>query len=122
MFAVRHLTMALALLLVLVAGCTSFGSVDGVSNLWREIPADSFQEGVTTQAEVLDLLGPPSQLINLKDQSVFYYLAQRSSGTGRIFVVWNKTTEKTEYDRAIFFFDTDGILEEFAFSEEEIPR
>ena len=122
MSAVRRSTTALVLLLVLAAGCTSFGSVDGVSNLWREVPADSFEEGVTTQADVLDLLGPPSQLINLKDQSVFYYLAQSSTGTGRIFVVWNKTTEKTEYDRAIFFFDAEGILQQFAFSEEEIER
>ena len=122
MFAVRRSIAVLVLLLVLATGCTSFGSVDGVSNLWREIPADSFQEGVTTQAEVLDLLGPPSQLINLEDQSVFYYLTQSSSGTGRIFIIWNKTTEKTEYDRAIFFFDAEGVLQEFAFSEEEVAR
>ena len=57
---------------VLTSSCASFGSVDGVDNLWREAPLDAFEKGVTTQAQVLDELGPPSQLISLRDQTVFY--------------------------------------------------
>ena len=33
---------------VLATGCANFGSVDGVENLWREVPIDSFQEGRLT--------------------------------------------------------------------------
>ena len=55
-----------------LAGCASYGSVDGVDNLWRDIPADQFAVGVTTQSDVLDLLGPPSQLINLQDLSLIH--------------------------------------------------
>ena len=75
---------------VLVSGCANFGSVDGVENLWREVPVDSFQEGQTTQAEVLELLGPPSQLIALNDRTVFYYLTEKTSGKGYIFIFWNQ--------------------------------
>ena len=107
---------------ILLTGCASFGSVDGVENLWREVPVDEFEKGVTTRAEVLERLGPPSQLINLKDQTVYYYLAEKTSGDGKIFIVWNKVSAETKYDRAIFFFDTDGVLQEFAYSKEEIPR
>jgi hypothetical protein len=107
---------------ILLTGCASFGAVDGVENLWREVPVGEFEKGVTTQADVLDRLGPPSQLINLKDQIVYYYLAEKTSGNGKIFIVWNKVSAETQYDRAIFFFDTNGVLEEFAYSKEEIPR
>jgi len=108
--------------MVLVAGCASFGAVDGVENLWREVPVDEFSKGVTTQADVLERLGPPSQLIRLQDQTVFYYLAEKTSGNGKIFIVWNHVSAETRYDRAIFFFDTDGLLQEFAYSQEQITR
>jgi outer membrane protein assembly factor BamE (lipoprotein component of BamABCDE complex) len=118
----RVLNISLSLAIALLAGCASFGAVDGVENLWREVPVDSFEEGETTQAEVLELLGPPSQLIGLKDQTVFYYLTEKTSGKGYIFIFWNQVDAKSEYDRAIFFFDGDGVLEEFAYSQEEIAR
>lgn len=105
-----------------LAACANFGAVDGVDNLWREVPADAFQEGVTTQADVLELLGPPSQLIGLADQTVYYYLTEKTSGSGVIFIVWNQIDVESRYDRAVFFFGEDGILEEFAYSKEQIER
>lgn len=107
---------------ILLAGCASYGAVDGVDNLWREVSVDEFEKGITTQADVLDQLGPPSQLINLQNQTVFYYLTEEMSGQGKIFIIWNQVSAESKYDRAIFFFDTDGILQEFAYSKEEIGR
>ena len=106
----------------IIAGCVNYGSVDGVSNIWREVPVEQFQQGVTTQSDVLELLGPPSQMIALHDQTVFYYLAQKSKGQGKIFIVWNQAREENLYDRAIFFFDTEGILQDVSYSEEAIAR
>ena len=117
---VRNIVFSLSL--VLAAGCANFGAVDGVENLWREVSVDAFEEGVTSQSEVLEMLGPPSQLIALNDQTVFYYLTEKTSGKGYIFIVWNQVNAKSEYDRAIFFFDSDGLLEEFAYSQEEMAR
>jgi outer membrane protein assembly factor BamE (lipoprotein component of BamABCDE complex) len=122
MFLTKTLKVAIVTLAFLIVACTSFGSIDGVSNLWREVPVDQFQKGVTKQSDVLELLGPPSQLINLHDQTVFYYLAQQSAGQGKIFIVWNQVNVQNQYDRAIFFFDTEGVLEEFAYSKEAIDR
>jgi outer membrane protein assembly factor BamE (lipoprotein component of BamABCDE complex) len=110
------------LVITLLAGCASFGATDGVENLWREVPADSFEKGVTTQSEVLELLGPPSQLISLKEQTVYYYLTEETSGKGKIFIVWNQVSAASKYDRAIFFFGLDGVLQEFAFSKESVER
>ncbi len=122
MFLTKYLRVIIVSLALLITGCTSYGSVDGVSNLWREVPVDQFQKGVTKQSDVLELLGPPSQLINLHDQTVFYYLTQRSSGQGKIFIVWNQVSVENQYDRAIFFFDTEGVLQEVAYSKEAIAR
>lgn len=83
---------------------------------------EQFEKGVTTQSDVLEKLGPPSQLINLDNQVVFYYLAQQNKGKGMIFIVWNRIDEKREYDRAIFFFDRGGTLEDVAYSKEAIDR
>jgi outer membrane protein assembly factor BamE (lipoprotein component of BamABCDE complex) len=107
---------------ILLSSCASYGSVDGVDNLWREVSTDAFEKGVTTQSQVLEQLGPPSQLISLQDKTVFYYLTENMTGTGRIFIVWNDLRANTRYDRAIFFFDTEGVLQEYAFSKEEIAR
>ena len=115
----------LALLLCvtqLVAGCVNYGSTDGVDHVWREIPIEEFQVGTTTQSEVLDRLGPPSQLINLDTQVVFYYLARENKGSGKIFIVWNQVNDVNRYDRAIFFFDRSGVLQDVAYSKEEIDR
>ena len=119
----RHLSKVSILLVSLAsAGCASFGAVDGVDNLWREIPVDQFQNGVTTQTDVLELLGPPSQLIRLQDEVVFYYLTEETTGKGKIFIVWNQVSAESKYDRAIFFFNTDGVLQNSAYSKEEIAR
>ena len=107
---------------IVSGGCASYGAVDGVDNLWRDVPVEQFQRGVTTQADVLELLGPPSQLINLQEQTVFYYLTAKTSGRGKIFILWNQVSAKSEYDRAIFFFDKAGILDELAYSKEQIER
>lgn len=122
MFLTKYLKVIIVSLALLITGCTSYGSIDGVSNLWREVPVDQFQKGVTKQSDVLELLGPPSQLINLHDQTVFYYLTQLSSGQGKIFTVWNQVSIENQYDRAIFFFDTEGVLQEVAYSKEAIAR
>lgn len=122
MLLTRSLKVAIASFALAISACANYGSVDGVSNLWREVPIDQFQTGVTTQSDVLELLGPPSQLINLQDQTVFYYLAQRTSGAGKIFIVYNQISEENEYDRAIFFFDPNGVLEDVAYSKEAIAR
>jgi len=122
MILTRCLMVAVAALAMSTTACTTYGSVDGVSNVWREVPVDQFQKGITTQSDVLELLGPPSQLISLHDQTVFYYLAQLSSGKGKIFIVWNQMSQESQYDRAIFFFNADAILEEVSYSKEAIAR
>jgi hypothetical protein len=36
--------------------------------------------------------------------------------------VYNQVDSSSKYDRAIFFFDRDGVLQEFAYSKEVVER
>lgn len=117
----RNLAGILVVCLALASGCATYDRRAGVANLWRAESVPEIRNGVTTRAEILDLLGPPSQVISLDDRVVFYYLRERTRGRIQIFFVYNRQAENISYDRAIFFFDLDGVLVEHAFSREEVP-
>lgn len=110
--------LSLLFLAGLAGGCVNFKTVQGVNSPWSEDAETSWERGVTTQSVVLDALGPPSQIIALHDGSVLYYLRERGAGSAQIFVVINKANLEVEYDRVVFFFDSEGILTDYAYSKE----
>lgn len=103
-------------------GCANRQSQMGVENRWRVNPAPVFEIGTTTQAEVMQALGPPSQVIALHDQTLFYYLREQQKIRSLSLIIYSHSRERILYDRAIFFFDREGVLRDFALSEEKIPR
>lgn len=115
----RKVLMAVIFIGVL-GGCMVWRSEQGVDNLWRNESFPAIQKGVTTQTEIIDLLGPPSQIINLEDQVTFYYLREEKHGKSVILILFNYTNVDIKYDRAIFFFDKNGILTDYSLSKETI--
>lgn len=118
--------LALAALLVCListlVGCANRQSQMGVENMWRSTPTSIFEVGATTQSEVMKALGPPSQVIALDERTLFYYLREQQKLKSLSIIIYSHSREQIMYDRAIFFFDKEGVLEDFALSEEEIPR
>lgn len=112
----------LVLVMIGAAGCVSRQSEMGVDNLWRGDPAPTFEIGLTTQSDVMDLLGPPSQVIALGERTLFYYLREQQKFESFSLIVYAQSKEQIGYDRAIFFFNPDGTLQDFALSQEAIPR
>lgn len=108
--------------LLIGGGCANRQSQMGVENLWRTNPAPTFEIGKTTQSEVMKALGPPSQVIALQDQTLFYYLREQQKLQALSLMIYSHSREKIMYDRAVFFFDRGGVLHDFALSEEAIPR
>ncbi|EED35190.1 hypothetical protein NOR51B_1135 [Luminiphilus syltensis NOR5-1B] len=110
--ACRWLT-ATALTLVLM-GCAQYDSERGVDVAWQPETLAQFQVGKTTRTDVMATLGPPSQVVNLGDETLLYYLNERAEGNGLILLVYNRFEIDTRYDRAVFIFGADGLLEDFS--------
>lgn len=110
----KYPTLGLALGLLLLAGCAQYENRRGVEVSWQNGVASELSVGQTTRQEVLSLLGPPSQVISLDDETALYYLFEHSTGDGLILVLYNRMRIDTRYDRAIFFFDGNDVLTEYA--------
>jgi hypothetical protein len=93
----------------------------GVQNKWRGPALPAFEKGRSTQSDVMHVLGPPSQVIGLQDQTLFYYLREQNRTSAAILMIYNETREQITYDRAIFFFNKQGVLTDFSYSPESIP-
>jgi len=118
----KNISMFLLILLFL-SSCFSISDQQGVDNLWRdETKVQGIEKGTTTQNEIIELFGPPSQIIDMDNGAIFYYLLQDKKGKGIFLLLFNYKTEKVNYDRAIFFFDEEGILTDYGFSIENVER
>ena len=106
--------------LISFVACANYTTQQGVQNKWRDESLPQVQIGKTTQAEVAKQFGPPSQVIALNDQVIFYYLLEQKIGKGAFFIIYNWLDNKTTYDRAIFFFNKKGILIDYAYSLEKV--
>jgi outer membrane protein assembly factor BamE (lipoprotein component of BamABCDE complex) len=105
-----------------LAGCLNKRGEMGVRNYWRDPSLATFQKGHSTESDVMRALGPPSQVIALQDQTLFYYLREQSRTKAMFLIVYNQTRQQITYDRAIFFFDKQAMLTDFAFSKEAISN
>jgi len=101
--------------LLMLTSCVNYSRDSGVENIWRQPQA--FNNGTTTSQQVLTALGPPSQVLAVGKQTVYYYLKEQVIRQGLILLVYNETTEVSTFDRAIFFFNEQGILEDFSYSK-----
>ena len=104
-----------------LTGCANWDGYAGVSNEWRNPDVPVWEPGVTTASDVTAVLGPPSQLIALHDETVFYYMREGKDGKSLLLLVWNTGSQRTEYDRAMFFFDKKGLLRKYSYSPEALP-
>jgi outer membrane protein assembly factor BamE (lipoprotein component of BamABCDE complex) len=107
-------TLTITLLLCALFGCAQYDNKRGVEVVWQPEAVNDLVKGQSTRHDVLKLLGPPSQVISLDDETVLYYLFEYSRGSGLILIVYNRIEVDTQYDRAIFFFDENEVLTDFA--------
>ena len=98
----------------LLSACAQYENKRGVDVNWQTSVTDTLVKGKSKREDVLTLLGPPSQVISLDDESVLYYLFEHSRGDGLILIVYNRMRINTRYDRAIFFFDANDVLTEYS--------
>ena len=97
-----------------LGGCVQFKARRGIEVAWQDQVVSGLTRGESTRADVLALLGPPSQVIALRDETVLYYLFEKAEGDGVILIVYNSIDIGTRYDRAIFFFDENDVLSDYS--------
>jgi hypothetical protein len=114
----RYITWSILFVMLAVTGCAEISKKAGVENRWRDQNI-VLQEGVTTQQQVLAQRGPPSQIIALSAKTVFYYLFEETKGRLLFLILYNQANTNITYDRAIFFFNKEGVLENYSFSKKE---
>lgn len=104
-----------------MASCISANSERGVEPLWSEPAGETAAErwtvGTTTKRQILKDLGPPSQVVTLGDETVFYYLREHMKVNGLVLLVYNNVRVNAEYDRAIFFFNKKGVITDLSVSK-----
>jgi outer membrane protein assembly factor BamE (lipoprotein component of BamABCDE complex) len=110
------LAILLAFLVAVLGACAQYENKRGVDVNWQTEVTGKLVKGESSRRDVLELLGPPSQVISLEDESVLYYLFEHSKGEGLILILYNRMRIDTRYDRAIFFFDDNDLLTEYSFS------
>lgn len=108
------LALAGGLCLFLLAGCAQYENRRGVEVTWQDQVTGQLQRGQSTREEVLALLGPPSQVISLEEETVLYYLFEKSTGNGLILILYNRMQINTHFDRAIFFFNEQDVLTDYS--------
>ncbi len=114
--------MFIAVLLLSLSSCASWNEDAGVENRWREDETPQWVTGQTSASDVLQYLGPPSQIVSLRDQVVYYYLKENVSGSGYFFLIYNESQSAIRYDRAVFFFDKSDVLIRYAYSNETLDH
>jgi len=108
----RYFALVFSIVVGLVCGCVSYERGAGLD--WRGGAELSFEPGRTTESDVLTALGPPSQMISLGERSAFYYLREKTRGRAAVLVFYNRMTENIRYDTAVFFFNAEGVLTQWA--------
>ena len=74
------LTIITAGLIFFIGGCATSQEERGAKNHWRNPELPAWKIGQTTEMDVVGVLGPPSQIIPLENQIVYYYMQEQSLG------------------------------------------
>ncbi len=99
---------------LILTGCVQFEARRGIEVAWYDDVVNTLKPGESTRADVLARLGPPSQVIALENETVLYYLFEKTEGEAAILILYNSVDIGTLYDRAIFFFDENDVLSDYS--------
>lgn len=68
------------------------------------------EAGKSTSTDVLQLMGAPSQVIELGNKSAWLYESQNTKQMGLWLIVFGSFGQDTQFDRCWVFFDDHGTL------------
>lgn len=77
---------------------------------WRAEVAAGIQVGKTTKAEVLQLLGPPKQIIRLLESEAYMYVASVEKNSGLVLLVLNLSRSDRQYDAVTVIINRQDVV------------
>ena len=99
---------ALLCALLLLPGC--FISKDLEERTWDAQAVERLEVGKSTRADVLRVLGSPSEVIELLDSDAYVYEHAVEKTTGLFVIVFNATRRDRQYDRVTVIVDRQGTV------------
>ena len=70
----------------------------------------AIQVGKTTKAEVLQLLGPPKQIIRLLESEAYMYVAAVEKNSGLVLLVLNLSRSDRQYDAVTVIINRQDVV------------
>ena len=70
----------------------------------------AIQVGKTTKAEVLQLLGPPKQIIRLLESEAYMYVAPVEKNSGLVLLVLNLSRSDRQYDAVTVIINRQDVV------------
>ena len=99
---------ALAVALAVLNGCYVSKKKDD-RPLRGEVVA-AIQVGKTTKAEVLQLLGPPKQIIRLLESEAYMYVASVEKNSGLVLLVLTMSRSDRQYDAVTVIINRQDVV------------
>jgi hypothetical protein len=97
------------------AGCAVFGR----GKDFKPFDENSLKQvttGITSAREVTRLFGPPTKIVKLSNGNAYVYERSIEKVTGLWLVLLTFGNWDTQYDRIVFFINTDDVLTHFGSS------
>jgi outer membrane protein assembly factor BamE (lipoprotein component of BamABCDE complex) len=101
-------SIALAAALFVLNGCYFSRKKD--DRPWPIEVVSQIEVGKTTKAEVLQLLGPPKQIIRLLESEAYMYVASVEKSSGLVLVVLNLSRNDRQYDAVTVIINRQDVV------------
>ena len=112
----KHLClMILLIFLVTGSGCAVIGRGKDFRPMDERALA-KIEPGKTTAADILQLFGPPTQIVKLSNGNAYIYDRSLSKATGLWLVVVTFANYDTQHDRVVFFLNNQDLVTHYGSS------
>ncbi|MEN8149741.1 MAG: hypothetical protein ABFS86_07945 [Planctomycetota bacterium] len=96
------------LVLLLLPGCFASRTID--DETWDPGLAGQLVVGQSTREDVLKIMGPPKEVVELLDSDAYVYEHAVTKESGLFLLVVNFANDDIQYDRVTVIVDREGIV------------
>ena len=95
--------------LLLLSGCFASRSVN--DKTWDPELSGQLVVGTSTREDVLKVMGPPKEVVELLDSDAYIYEHTVMKQSGLFLLILNMSRDEAQYDRVTVIVDRSGIVQ-----------